>query len=208
MTREWRSASLRAYQRSTRAANSLIAGAYLAGANSRRLRRALNAVFAGPVTKDVVSHVWRKRRAASWHIPEFVDGRRLAGLILEPTTSFGGVVAERTHHVHDNDFPWTTARPLPRRDLGRDARQPASDLDALDDMARSGPWMLFSGMVATGVGLAVVFGHQVWSGGALPIVVTLVGWAAVRRDDYKRSPRGDPALSATDADRQSGRLPP
>jgi hypothetical protein len=35
------------------------------------------------------------------------------------------------------------------------------------------------GMVATGVGLAVVLGHQVWSGGALQIVVTLVGWAAL-----------------------------
>ncbi len=52
-------------------------------------------------------------------------------------------------------------------------------LDTLDGMAHSGPWMLFSGMVATGVGLAVVLGHQVWSGGALPIVVTLVGWAAL-----------------------------
>src|SRR5271166_4789485 len=52
-------------------------------------------------------------------------------------------------------------------------------LDTLDDMARSEPWMLFSGMVATGVGLAVVLSHQVWSGGALPIVVTLVGWAAL-----------------------------
>ena len=52
-------------------------------------------------------------------------------------------------------------------------------LDTLDGMARSGPWMLFSGMVATGVGLAVVLSHQVWSGGALPIVVTLVGWAAL-----------------------------
>ena len=52
-------------------------------------------------------------------------------------------------------------------------------LDTLDDMARSGPWMLFSGMVATAVGLAVVLGHQVWSGGALPIVVTLVGWTAL-----------------------------
>src|SRR5271167_4273321 len=78
-TREWRSGSLRAYQRRTRTADSLIAGAYLAGANTRRVRRALNAVFAGPVSKDVVSHVWRKRRAESWHIPEFVDGRRLAG---------------------------------------------------------------------------------------------------------------------------------
>jgi hypothetical protein len=34
-------------------------------------------------------------------------------------------------------------------------------------------------MVATAVGLAVVLGHQVWSGGALPAVVTLMGWAAL-----------------------------
>ena len=39
--------------------------------------------------------------------------------------------------------------------------------------------MLFSGMVATAAGLAVVLGHNVWSGGALPVVATLVGWAAL-----------------------------
>ena len=49
----------------------------------------------------------------------------------------------------------------------------------LDEMARSGPWMLFSGMVATTAGLAVVLGHQVWTGGALPVVVTAMGWAAL-----------------------------
>ena len=48
-TREWRSGSLRAYQRRTRAADALIAWAYLAGTNTRRVRRALNAVLAGPV---------------------------------------------------------------------------------------------------------------------------------------------------------------
>jgi uncharacterized membrane protein YphA (DoxX/SURF4 family) len=26
------------------------------------------------------------------------------------------------------------------------------------------------------VGLAMILGHKVWSGGALPVVVTLVGW--------------------------------
>ena len=52
-------------------------------------------------------------------------------------------------------------------------------LATLDEMARSGPWMLFSGMVATAAGLAVVLCHKVWSGGALPVVVTLVGWAAL-----------------------------
>ena len=61
-TREWRSGSLRAYQRRTRAADALIAGAYLAGTNTRRVRRALNTVFAGPVGKDVVSRVWRKTK--------------------------------------------------------------------------------------------------------------------------------------------------
>ena len=36
---------------------------YLAGTNTRRVRRALNAVFAGPVGKDVVSRVGARRRA-------------------------------------------------------------------------------------------------------------------------------------------------
>ena len=49
----------------------------------------------------------------------------------------------------------------------------------INEMARSGPWMLFSGMVATTAGLAVALGHQVWTGGALPVVVTVMGWAAL-----------------------------
>ena len=52
-------------------------------------------------------------------------------------------------------------------------------LATLDEMARSGPWMLFSGMVATAAGLAIVLGHNVWTGGALAVVVTLFGWAAL-----------------------------
>ena len=59
-TSEWKSKSLRAYQRRTKAADALIAGAYLAGTNTRRVRRALKSVFAGAVGKDVVSRTWRK----------------------------------------------------------------------------------------------------------------------------------------------------
>ena len=59
-TIEWKSKSLRAYQRRTKAADALIAGAYLAGTNTRRVRRALKSVFAGAVGKDVVSRTWRK----------------------------------------------------------------------------------------------------------------------------------------------------
>ncbi len=61
-TREWKSQSLRAYQRRTKAADALIAGAYISGINTRRVRRALNAVFAGAVGKDVVSRTWRKTK--------------------------------------------------------------------------------------------------------------------------------------------------
>src|SRR5215467_3363371 len=54
-TTEWKSAALRAYQRRTKQADSLIAGAYLAGTNTRRVRRALSAVFGGAISKDTVS---------------------------------------------------------------------------------------------------------------------------------------------------------
>src|SRR6267154_14282 len=59
-TTEWKSTALRAYQRRTKRADSLIAGAYLAGTNTRRVRRALSAVFGGAVSKDTVSRVWRR----------------------------------------------------------------------------------------------------------------------------------------------------
>ena len=59
-TTEWKSSALRAYQRRTQQADSLIAGAYLAGTNTRRVRRALSAVFGGAISKDTVSRVWRK----------------------------------------------------------------------------------------------------------------------------------------------------
>src|ERR1700746_2391196 len=59
-TTEWKSQSLRAYQRRTLAADALIASCYLAGTNTRRVRRALNALFAGAVGKDTVSRAGGK----------------------------------------------------------------------------------------------------------------------------------------------------
>ncbi len=61
-TQEWRSASLPRYARMTRQVEALIAGAYLAGTNTRRVKRALAALFGGAVGKDVVSRTWRKVR--------------------------------------------------------------------------------------------------------------------------------------------------
>ena len=51
-TKEWRNASIPAYQRLTRRAEALIAGAYLSGTNTRRVRRALGARFGGAVRRS------------------------------------------------------------------------------------------------------------------------------------------------------------
>lgn len=38
------------------------------------------------------------------------------------------------------------------------------------------PVMLVYAIISLAIGLAMILGHNVWSGGALPVVVTLVGW--------------------------------
>ena len=59
-TREWRSAALPRCARMTRQVEALVAGAYLSGTNTRRVKRALGALFKGAVGKDVVTRAWRK----------------------------------------------------------------------------------------------------------------------------------------------------
>jgi putative transposase len=85
-TTEWHSKALRTYQRRTLTADALIASAYLAGTNTRRVRRALAALFRGAVSKDIVSRVWRKIKS-DW---DAWNARSLAGdpivrLILDGT---------------------------------------------------------------------------------------------------------------------------
>ena len=48
------------YARMTKQVEAVIAGGYLSGTNTRRVRRALGALFKGAVGKDVVSRTWRK----------------------------------------------------------------------------------------------------------------------------------------------------
>jgi putative transposase len=85
-TTEWKSTALRAYQRRTKQADSLIAGAYLAGTNTRRVRRALSAVFGGAISKDTVSRVWRKVKADwdAWNSRSLAD-EPIIRLILDGT---------------------------------------------------------------------------------------------------------------------------
>jgi transposase-like protein len=85
-TTEWKSATLPAYQRRTKRADALIAGAYLAGTNTRRVRRALAALFDGAVGKDVVSRVWRKTKGDwdAWNARSLAD-EPIVRLILDGT---------------------------------------------------------------------------------------------------------------------------
>lgn len=85
-TSEWKSKALRAYQRRTKRADSLIAGAYLAGTNTRRVRRALAAVFGGAVSKDTVSRVWRKVKTDwdAWNVRSLAEDP-IVRLILDGT---------------------------------------------------------------------------------------------------------------------------
>ena len=85
-TTEWKSTALRAYQRRTKQADSLIAGAYLAGTNTRRVRRALSAVFGGAVSKDTVSRVWRKVKGDwdAWNARSLAD-EPIVRVILDGT---------------------------------------------------------------------------------------------------------------------------
>jgi transposase-like protein len=85
-TTEWHSKALRTYQRRTLTADALIAGAYLAGTNTRRVRRALSALFRGAVSKDIVSRVWRKIKGdwEAWNVRSLA-GEPIVRLILDGT---------------------------------------------------------------------------------------------------------------------------
>ena len=85
-TTEWKSSALRAYQRRTLAADALIASTYLAGTNTRRVRRALAALFGGAVGKDTVSRVWRKVKTDwdAWNTRSLAD-EPIVRLILDGT---------------------------------------------------------------------------------------------------------------------------
>lgn len=84
--REWRSRTLQAHRRPTKRAEAIIANAYLAGTNTRRVRRALAGLFGGHVGKDAVSRAWRKVRTdwESWQARD-VSGEDIVRLILDGT---------------------------------------------------------------------------------------------------------------------------
>jgi hypothetical protein len=43
-------------------------------------------------------------------------------------------------------------------------------------LVHEGPLLLLLGLVTVAAGLAMILCHNLWSGGTLPVVVTLIGW--------------------------------
>jgi len=83
---EWRSKALLRYRRLTKKAEALIASVYLAGTNTRRVKRALVGLFEGAVSKDVVSRAWRKVKVDwdAWSTRTLAD-EDVVRLILDGT---------------------------------------------------------------------------------------------------------------------------
>src|SRR5512145_1532926 len=85
-TTEWVNKTLPAYRRRTREVDALIAGAYLAGTNTRRVGRALTAIFRGAISRSTVSRVWRQIKAdwESWNKRD-LSQEDIVRLILDGT---------------------------------------------------------------------------------------------------------------------------
>jgi hypothetical protein len=54
-------------------------------------------------------------------------------------------------------------------------------LTTINELLRSRGLMLIGGSFNLAAGLAIVLGHNVWSGGMLAVVVTLIGWLVTLR---------------------------
>jgi hypothetical protein len=49
-------------------------------------------------------------------------------------------------------------------------------VESMNALTHNPPVLFVTGVIAVVAGLALVLGHNVWSGGALNVVVTLTGW--------------------------------
>jgi hypothetical protein len=52
---------------------------------------------------------------------------------------------------------------------------------AVAALVSDAPLLLLLGLMVVAAGLALVLGHNVWSGGALPVVVTVIGWLTLAK---------------------------
>jgi hypothetical protein len=49
-------------------------------------------------------------------------------------------------------------------------------ITTVEELIRNPPLLLLVEVIGLPGGLAMIIGHNIWSGGALPIIVTIIGW--------------------------------
>jgi len=54
-----------------------------------------------------------------------------------------------------------------------------ASVETIQAMVHNAPVLYLAGVFALATGLAMVLGHNIWHGGVLPVVVTLVGWLSL-----------------------------
>jgi hypothetical protein len=54
-------------------------------------------------------------------------------------------------------------------------------IETVNALLQDRPALIVLGMLGTAVGLAIVLGHQRWTGGVLTVVVTVIGWVILIR---------------------------
>jgi hypothetical protein len=52
-------------------------------------------------------------------------------------------------------------------------------MEIMKSIIQNRPLLFIAGLLGMTAGLAIVLAHNVWSGGVLPIIVTLFGWASL-----------------------------
>ena len=77
-------------------------------------------------------------------------------------------------------------------------RKPSA-VAAMKALIRNPPLLLFVEALSLAGGLAIVIGHNIWSGGALPVVITLLGWLMVIRGGALLALSQDAAIKLFDA---------
>jgi hypothetical protein len=89
------------------------------------------------------------------------------------------VPATPQHHPGDGTALAATPK-IPRHlKLVGHRDRPKASLEAIASMQESPGLILVTGILTISGGAATIVGHNVWSGGALPVAVTLLGWVAL-----------------------------
>ncbi|MCW3478928.1 hypothetical protein OL229_05025 [Neisseriaceae bacterium JH1-16] len=52
-------------------------------------------------------------------------------------------------------------------------------VEVMTALVNNPPLLFMTGIILCPIGLAMILGHNVWTGGARPVIVTLIGWATL-----------------------------